>query len=117
MDPKVSAPREKQTLKHVPVPLTRVSGQRKPKCQMNDRAGPRGRKTKPPPAVRYLRREGRARAAHSPGSRRPLPPTAGGDGAARQQGAPTVARTRGPGALRPAEHAAGKADDQERRRA
>ena len=89
-------------MKHVPVPLTRVSGQRKPKCQMNDRAGARGRKTKPPPAVRYLRREGRARAAYSPGARHPLLPTAGGDGAAGRQGAPAVARTRGPGALRPA---------------
>ena len=69
---------------------------------MNDRAGARGRKTKPPPAVRYLRREGRARAAYSPGARHPLLPTAGGDGAAGRQGAPAVARTRGPGALRPA---------------
>lgn len=37
---------------------------------MNDRAGARRRKTKPPPASRYLRREGRARAAHSPGAGR-----------------------------------------------
>lgn len=37
---------------------------------MNDRAGAGGRKTKPPPAVRYLRREGRAPATHSPGARR-----------------------------------------------
>jgi hypothetical protein len=34
---------------------------------MNDRAGARGWKTKPPPAGRYLRRERGARAAHSPG--------------------------------------------------
>lgn len=70
MDPKVSAPWGNQTTKHVPVPLTRISGQGKPKCQMNDRTGARGRKTKPPPAVRYLRREGRALATHSPGARR-----------------------------------------------
>lgn len=50
-------------MKHVPVPLTRVSGQRKPKCQMNDRAGAQGRKTKPPPVVRLAEQrpgEGRA---------------------------------------------------------
>ncbi|XP_044890124.1 translation initiation factor IF-2-like isoform X2 [Felis catus] len=37
---------------------------------MNDRAGARGRKTKAPPASRYLRRQGPAPAAHSPGARR-----------------------------------------------
>lgn len=99
MDPKVSAPREKQTLKHVPVALTSVLGQRKPKCQMNDRAGAQGRKTKPSSAVRYLRSKGRTRAAHSPGTRRPPTRAAGGNRAAGLQGAPAVAGTRGPGAF------------------
>lgn len=55
MRSEVSAPRENRTPKHAPVPLTRVSRQRKPKCQMNDRAGARARTTKPRPAVRGLR--------------------------------------------------------------
>lgn len=68
MAPECLSSRDNQTLKRVPVSLARILGQRKSKCQMNDRVGARGRKTKPPPAVRYLRREGQAAAAHSPGA-------------------------------------------------
>lgn len=66
--PKVSAPQDNQTLGHVRVSFTRVLGQRKSKCQMNNRVGEQGRKTKPPPAVWYLPREDPAPAAHSPGA-------------------------------------------------
>lgn len=60
--------RDNQIMRPVLVSLTCILGQRKSKCQMNDRVGERGRKTKPPPAVRYLRREDLAAAAHSPGT-------------------------------------------------